>query len=110
MCSCSGIMPGVGILAPASVSGYRMDFSDLDGTHEFLFAADGTYSEKCTPADVSQATAKSGNWKWTRQSPSTAVLILDGSKTVDLKFTTDDHANGTISGHSRLYAFEFTKQ
>ncbi len=109
ICSCSGVLPGVGILAPASVAGYRMDFSDLEGTHEYRFAADGTYTEKCTPADVSQATTEAGEWKWTRSSPSDATLTLDENKIVNLKFTTDDHANGTFSGQKRLYAFEFTE-
>ncbi len=102
-------MPGVGILAPASASGYRMDYSDLQGSYEYRFSEDGTYRADVRRARSSKETSRSGTWKWTRKSPSDAVLVLDGSETLSLNFTTDDHANGTFAGDSRIYAFEFEK-
>ncbi len=110
VCSCSGIMPGVGILAPKSISGYRMDFSDLEGTHEYRFSKNGTYAEKCTPEGTSKSTVKSGQWKWTKNRPSRAILTLDDSETLRLTFTTDDHANGLFDGDDRIYAFEFSNE
>ncbi len=108
--ACSGIMPGVGILAPKTISGYQMDFSDLEGMHNYRFVDDGTYREQCTPADASKATKKTGSWKWTRKSPSQAILVLDAKDTLLLDFTTEDHANGTFGGGGQVYAFEFTKE
>jgi len=109
VCACSGILPGVGILAPASMAGFGMDYSDLHGSYKYSFSADGTYRADIHHASGSRETTRSGTWKWTRKSPSDAVLVLDGAKTLNLKFTTFDHANGTVEGDLRLYAFEFEK-
>lgn len=103
-------MPGVGILAPVSLSGYLMNFSDLEGTHEFRFAADGTYREKCTPAHTSKVTVKTGTWRWTRKSPVRATLTLDEDKVLNLTFTTDNHANGSYADReNKLYGFKFVE-
>ncbi len=109
VCSCSGTLPGVGILAPASIAGYRMDYSDLHGIYRYSFSADGTYHAAIRHLSGSSETPRDGRWKWERKDYNAAVLVLDGSETLDLTFTTDDHANGTFQGDARPYAFEFTE-
>lgn len=109
ICSCSGIMPGVGILAPGDLAGYRMDYSDLGGIYEYRFSADGKYTATTKLANGSKGAPRNGKFEWDRKDSDDALLTLDGSKTLTLKFTTRDHANGTFDRQATLYAFEFTK-
>lgn len=109
VCSCSGIMPGVGILAPASIAGFKMDYSDLHGTYEYTFSADGTYHADIRHSSGPKETPRNGKWIWERKTARDAVLVLDASETLTLRFTTHDHANGTFDGDVRPYAFDFTR-
>lgn len=109
VCSCSGIMPGVGILAPSDLTSHQMDYSDLDGSYEYRFLPGEKYVVNSRMLNGSARTSRSGKWEWDRKDYDKAVLTLDGAKTLDLHFTTKDHANGTFEGESELYAFEFTE-
>lgn len=107
--SCSGILPGVGILAPADLSAHRIDYSDLSATYEYVFSSDGSYLAKTRKSGDARQSLSRGTWKWERTNYDQATLVLDQSMTFKFMFTTDDHANGTINGKPRLYPFEFTK-
>lgn len=102
-------MPGVGILAPESVSGYRMDYSDLHGIYTYRFLENGSFRAEIKYSNGNAEAPRNGKWIWERTDYNKAALTLDGSETLNLTFTTDDHANGTFAGDKRLYAFEFTE-
>lgn len=106
--ACSGIMPGIGILAPDSPAGWTMDFSDLLGTHRYKLLPDHTYRSETVVRNAPNQRRSTGSWKWDRLSPDSARLTLDGEREISLRFTTADHANGSFAADPRLYAFEFT--
>ncbi len=105
--SCSGTLPGVGILAPASVANHQMDYTDLDGIYTYRFFENGTYRVRTVLPKGGTKPERRGKWEWERQSPGQAVLTLDRTKTIVLKFTTREHANGTLPGDKRIYPFKF---
>jgi hypothetical protein len=107
LASCPGTLPGVGILAPASVANHQMDYSDLNGIHNYRFLENGTYRVRTTLPQGGTRPERRGKWEWERKSPGDAVLKLDGNKTISLDFTTREHANGTIQGDKRIYPFHF---
>lgn len=107
--SCSGIAPGLGVLAPASIAGYEMDATGLKGSYYYTFAADGSYSRDTVKPSGKISRDFTGRWKWNRTTPSTAILDLDADTVVSLKFTTHSHANATLkSTGDTMYPVEFT--
>ena len=107
--SCGGFFPGAGILVPHSPGGYEMHASGLDGSYEYRFGKDGTYSRETILPSGEKEKAIKGTWKWEKQSRDHAVLILDNDLKVHLHFTTSSHANATVPWSTRLFPVEFEK-
>ncbi|MEP2776314.1 MAG: hypothetical protein ABJQ29_05395 [Luteolibacter sp.] len=108
LAACPGQLPSIGILAPEDLAGYEMDATGMEGSYYYTFAADGTYSRVTTkPSGVTTKPVK-GTWKWDRKSARSAELVFDNELTVNLNFTTREHANASIPTSDRLYPVEFT--
>lgn len=107
LASCPGTLPGVGILAPASVAKHQMDYSDLDGIYTYRFFEDSTYLVRTALPKGGTRPERRGKWNWERQSPGRAILTLDDTRMISLDFTTREHANGTFEGDKRIYPFKF---
>lgn len=107
--SCADYLPGTGILAPASVAGYTMDASGLEGSYTYRFAEDGSYVFTKIGLSNKKSATRKGTWEWSRKSPKSAELTLDRDLLVTLEFTTRHHANATIPGSDRLFAVDFEK-
>ncbi len=108
LASCADSFPGVGVLAPESPAGYEMDASGMKGSYFYKFASDGTYRRETILPSGEKSPPQSGTWKWERQSPNNATLVLDDKLAVTLAFTTRDHANAALVDDERLYPVEFT--
>lgn len=104
-----GLFPSVGILAPATLEGYEMHASGLEGSYQFEFLDDGTYRQTQTHPSGRKSPVKKGTWIWNRSSTADATLTLDGETEVTLHFTTHEHANATIPGSPRLFPVEFNR-
>jgi len=107
--SCSGLFPSVGVLAPGSLVGYKMDAAGMEGSYHYEFFEDAIYRRIKIFPSGKQGPVKKGNWEWQRTSTDHAVLTLDQSLEVKLHFTTHDHANATIPSNTRLFPVEFSE-
>ncbi len=107
--SCAARFPGVGILAPESIAGYRMDASGMKGSYIYDFLPNSTYQSQTTLPSKKRSPIQTGTWKWERTSPSEAILTLDNTLVVKLDYTTAKHANAKLAGEKRLYPVLFRK-
>lgn len=95
-------------LAPRSIAGTRLAYTDLHSRNVYHFSADGKYVFEYVHVSGSDSGEREGRYQYRVTSPDVAVLDCGDSEVITLRFDSATTAIGTIEGDVRKYLFRLS--
>jgi hypothetical protein len=96
-------------MAPRSLAGTKMSYTDLHSRNVFTFFANGTFQFDYIHHSGTDTGGRSGRYRYKITSPNNAVIDCGDDEVISLRFDSPLTATGTIEGDLRPYRFTLTR-
>jgi hypothetical protein len=94
-----------GNMAPASLAGRQLKYSDNHGRNVYTFFPDGRYRFAWLSQNESLADSREGRFHYSATKTNDALIRFENEPQITLRFTEPGLATGTIEGDWRIYQF-----
>ena len=94
-----------GNMAPASLAGCQLKYSDNHGRNIYTFFPDGRYRFAWLSQNESLADSREGRFHYSATKTNDALIRFENEPQITLRFTEPGLATGTIEGDWRIYQF-----
>ena len=94
-----------GNMAPASLAGSQLKYSDNHGRNFYTFFPDGRYRFAWLSQNESLADSREGRFHYSTTKTNEALIRFENEPQITLRFTKPGSATGTIQGDLRIYEF-----
>jgi hypothetical protein len=94
-----------GNMAPASLAGRQLKYSDNHGRNIYTFFPDGRYRFAWLSQNESLADSREGRFYYSNTKTNEARIRFENEPQITLRFTEPGLATGTIQGDLRTYQF-----
>ena len=94
-----------GNMAPASLAGRQLKYSDNHGRNIYTFFPDGRYRFAWLSQNESLADSREGRFHYSTTKANEALIRFENDPQITLRFTKPGLATGTIQGDLRIYEF-----
>jgi len=95
-----------GNMAPASLAGCQLKYSDNHGRNIYTFFPDGRYRFAWLSQNESLAESREGRFHYSIMKTNEALIRFEHEPQITLRFTKPGFASGTIQGDLRIYEFQ----
>ena len=95
-----------GHMAPASLAGSQLKYSDNHGRNIYTFFPDGRYRFAWLSQHESLADSREGRFHYSTTKTNEAQIRFENEPQITLRFTKPGLATGTIQGDLRIYQFQ----
>jgi hypothetical protein len=99
-----------GSIAPASLSGSQLKYSDNHGRNIYTFFPDGRYRFAWLSQNESLADSREGRFHYSITKTNEALIRFENEPQITLQFTKPGLATGTIQGDVRIYQFQIVPE
>ena len=94
-----------GNMAPTSLAGCQLKYSDNHGRNIYTFFSDGRYRFAWLSQNESLADSREGRFHYSTTKINEALIRFENDPQITLRFTKPGLATGTIQGDLRIYEF-----
>ena len=94
-----------GNMAPASLAGSQLKYSDNHGRNIYTFFPDGRYRFAWLSQNESLADSREGRFHYSITKTNEALIRFENEPQIMLQFTKPGLARGTFQGDLRIYQF-----
>jgi hypothetical protein len=92
-------------MAPASLAGSQLKYSDNHGRNIYTFVPDGRYRFAWLSQNESLADSREGRFHYSTTKANEALIRFENDPQITLRFTKPGLATGKIQGDLRTYQF-----